>query len=721
MTQQVIQVGAEPNDGQGTPLRNSFIITNSNFTELYARAQTTPPTTLVGSLGDQAGWYAYDSSYFYYCFADYDGTSTIWAQISQIGNVTVTTIADGTSNVKVADINGNVTTGINGFGNVVTVATTGQYVRGVVSALGNVTGSYILGNGSQLTGLNPLYNNSNVTQLMATFGSNNISTTGNISAGNINSDAVYSTDTISATGNIITDSYFVGTFVGNVVATLTNIPGPGGAVVYNDGSGNAAATAGLIFDVTGPNTLTVQGTIIGNSNISATGTVSASGNITAGSNVVGANFNTGGVLSATGNVRGGNINTAGLVTATGNITGGNLTTAGQVSATANVTGGNLRATLDINAGGNVSATSHNGTTVSVTGNITAGGNTAVTGNVTGGNILTAGIMSSTGNATHGNISTSGVMSAAGNVTGGNILTGGLISATGNITGGNVTLSDTGSLHIGNLVITDATIDSTEHQITIGSTGNVGNIIIAGNLQVLGNTTTINSNTVTTNDLNINMANNAVNSAAANGGGIGVGPAGSEYITWTYSSTANTWNTAGGISATGNITGGNLSVGTGTITVGNIVNSNGNGVGNIGSSTKYFNTVFAKATSAQYADLAENYVADTEYTPGTVVIFGGDKEITISTDVADERVAGAISTNPAHLMNAAMPGSPVALRGRVPVNVVGPVTKGDSLVTSSTAGHAQSVGRSRLYGQAVFAKALETNLEDGKKVIIAVII
>ena len=64
MTQQVIQVGAQPNDGEGTPLRNSFIISNENFTELYARAQTTPPTTLVGQTGDLAGWYAYDSNYF---------------------------------------------------------------------------------------------------------------------------------------------------------------------------------------------------------------------------------------------------------------------------------------------------------------------------------------------------------------------------------------------------------------------------------------------------------------------------------------------------------------------------------------------------------------------------------------------------------------------------------------------------------------------------------
>jgi hypothetical protein len=730
MTQQVIQVGAEPNDGQGTPLRNSFIITNSNFTELYARAQTTPPTTLVGNIGDQAGWYAYDNTYFYYCFKNYDGANIVWGKLEQGGNISATQLINGNSNVKITDINGNVTTGINGFGNVVTVATTGQYVRGVVSAIGNVTGSYILGNGSQLTGLNPLYNNSNVTQLLATFGSNNISTTGNISSGNVNSSAVYSTGNISATGNITTDSFFVGTFVGNVVATLTNIPGPGGAVVYNDGLGNAAATAGLIFNVSGPNTLTVQGTIFTNGNVSAAGNVisgnaSVSGQASVGGNVTGGNFNTAGVLSATGNVRGGNVNTVGLVTATGNVTGGNLVTSGVVTAAGNVTGNYLRATLDINAGGNVSATAHTGTSVSVTGNVT-GGNITTGGNVTGSNILTAGVMSSTGNATHGNILTGGIVSATGNITGGNIRTSGSISATGNITGGNVVLSDIGSLRIGNLFITDATIDSTEHNITIGSSGNVGNIIIAGNLQVLGNTTTINSNTVSTNDLTFNLANNAINSAAANGGGIEVGPVGTPFITWLYNNTANTWTTAGGISATGNLTAGNIAT-AGVITVnsGNavtgIVNGAGNGIGNIGSSTTYFNTVFAKATSAQYADLAENYVADTEYTPGTVVVFGGDNEITISTDVADERVAGAISTNPAHLMNAAMPGLPVALRGRVPVNVIGPVVKGDSLVTSSTAGHAQSVGRSRLYGQAVFAKSLETNLEDGKKVIIAVII
>jgi hypothetical protein len=179
--------------------------------------------------------------------------------------------------------------------------------------------------------------------------------------------------------------------------------------------------------------------------------------------------------------------------------------------------------------------------------------------------------------------------------------------------------------------------------------------------------------------------------------------------------------SGVISGSGNITGGNVSVGIGTITVGNIVNGNGNGIGNIGTSSTYFNTVFAQATSAQYADLAENYVADADYAPGTVVVFGGEAEITISKDAADERVAGVISTQPAHLMNAGQPGLPVALRGRVPVRVIGPVFKGDSLVTSSTSGHAQSVGRDRSYAQAVFAKSVETNTSPGEKIITAVIL
>jgi hypothetical protein len=103
---------------------------------------------------------------------------------------------------------------------------------------------------------------------------------------------------------------------------------------------------------------------------------------------------------------------------------------------------------------------------------------------------------------------------------------------------------------------------------------------------------------------------------------------------------------------------------------------------IGSSGKKYNTIYAKATSAQYADLAEIYESDSEYEVGTVVIFGGEKEITVSSMGADPRVAGVISENPAYLMNNDATGQAVALQGKVPCKVVGQISKGDMLVTHS---------------------------------------
>src|SRR5210317_22837 len=101
---------------------------------------------------------------------------------------------------------------------------------------------------------------------------------------------------------------------------------------------------------------------------------------------------------------------------------------------------------------------------------------------------------------------------------------------------------------------------------------------------------------------------------------------------------------------------------------------------IGTSGKKYNTVYAMATSAQYADLAEIYESDAEYEVGTVVIFGGEKEITVSSMGADPRVAGVISENPAYLMNNEATGQAVALQGKVPCKVVGVINKGDMLVT-----------------------------------------
>ena len=91
-----------------------------------------------------------------------------------------------------------------------------------------------------------------------------------------------------------------------------------------------------------------------------------------------------------------------------------------------------------------------------------------------------------------------------------------------------------------------------------------------------------------------------------------------------------------------------------------------------------------ASAAKYADLAENYVADAAYEPGTVLEFGGDQEVTLNTQALTHRVAGVVSTNPAYLMNsecAAEHVAAIALQGRVPCRVTGTVRKGDLLVAA----------------------------------------
>ena len=117
----------------------------------------------------------------------------------------------------------------------------------------------------------------------------------------------------------------------------------------------------------------------------------------------------------------------------------------------------------------------------------------------------------------------------------------------------------------------------------------------------------------------------------------------------------------------------------------IVNGAGNAVGNIGSSSSYFNTVFAQATTALYADVAERFASDEIYEPGTVVELGGSAEITRVRHDASDSVFGVISTRPAFTMNGGAGDNdthpPVAMTGRVPVKVIGVVNKGDRLISA----------------------------------------
>jgi hypothetical protein len=117
----------------------------------------------------------------------------------------------------------------------------------------------------------------------------------------------------------------------------------------------------------------------------------------------------------------------------------------------------------------------------------------------------------------------------------------------------------------------------------------------------------------------------------------------------------------------------------------IVNGAGNAVGNIGSSSSYFNKVFAQSTTALYADVAERFASDEIYEPGTVVELGGSAEITRVRHDASDTVFGVISTRPAFTMNGGAGDDdthpPVAMTGRVPVKVTGIVNKGDRLISA----------------------------------------
>jgi len=138
-------------------------------------------------------------------------------------------------------------------------------------------------------------------------------------------------------------------------------------------------------------------------------------------------------------------------------------------------------------------------------------------------------------------------------------------------------------------------------------------------------------------------------------------------------------------------------------------------------TVYGVTFDGTALTAKYADLAENYLGDADYEPGTVLVFGGEAEVTLTKVKGDRKVAGVVTTNPATLMNSALEGEHVvglALQGRVPCKVIGTVMKGDMLVTSAIPGYA-IVNNDPKIGT-VIGKAVGNKLGDDKGVVEVVV-
>jgi hypothetical protein len=313
------------------------------------------------------------------------------------------------------------------------------------------------------------------------------------------------------------------------------------------------------------------------------------------------------------------------------------------------------------------------------------------------------------------------VSAAGNITSGNLLTGGLISATGQVTGSQFNGSGAGLT-----AIPAANVTGTLSVNTTGSAASLTTARAINGTNFNGTAAITTANWGTARNITIGANTKSVNGSTAYTwtlAEIGVPQ-------WTAATTAPASPTPGSwwYNTTNNAI--YLYVDTGTsnvwidqsnptvfetVTTGAILNSNANGVGNIGTDSGRFNTVFARASSASYADLAEIYSTDANYDPGTVVVFGGKYEVTMSTKECDTRVAGVVSTRPAYVMNADADGVTVALTGRVPCRVQGPVNKGDVLITSSVPGVAKKIDAQWAPG-CVIGKSLDDIDDDSVQTI-----
>jgi hypothetical protein len=174
-----------------------------------------------------------------------------------------------------------------------------------------------------------------------------------------------------------------------------------------------------------------------------------------------------------------------------------------------------------------------------------------------------------------------------------------------------------------------------------------------------------------------------------------------------------WSVTGSLSISG---AGNLTMGTGTLNIASgTLQSRTLTTGasaTTGTVTGNWSLTSGSRFEATYADLAEYYEGDKLYEVGTVLIFGGDKEVTLATKANDHRVAGVVSNTAAYTMNSGCPGEKVcvALQGRVACRVVGKVEKGDLIVTSNIGGVAVAA-KGNVQPGTIIGKALENYNSD----------
>jgi phage tail protein X len=316
------------------------------------------------------------------------------------------------------------------------------------------------------------------------------------------------------------------------------------------------------------------------------------------------------------------------------------------------------------------------------------GAVAIPGNVTSinatlGNLVTsnyfAGVLTTAAQPNITSVGTLTSLTVTGNTTSGNLNTAGTVTASrlvSNIATGTAPFTVTSTTQVANLNVATAglaTFATTANAVAGANvSGQVGNALVAGTVYTNAqpNITSVGTLTTVTVSGNANVGNILTdNYYYANGTPISfAGTYGNSNVSSFLAAYGS--NT---ISTTGNITAGNIIT---TVLTAGANTTAGNITGN-------WTLTAGSRLEATYADLAEYYEADKHYEPGTVLAFGGDKEVTIA-DSGTTKVAGIVSTNPAYVMNSSCPGEhtvALALQGRVPCQVRGSIKKGDMLMSA----------------------------------------
>lgn len=515
-----------------------------------------------------------------------------------------------------------------------------------------------------------------------------------------------------------------------------------GGGVYVDGSPVATSAASF-----------TGGNVAGQSNFQATtsstssttGAVVITGGLGVGGKINSANdINSTGILTVTNSTDSSSTGTGGIVTSGGLGVARNAYIGAALNVTGAISGAGLTASGASAFTNATASTGYSSGAVLVTGGVGIAGNLNVngatsnfykdvyiTGNLTAGNIIsTTSTLSSTGafiylqNGISGDNSSDVGLEINYYLPGQGAKKGflGWERTSGNLkyysidaaAGGGVYSGTAGSAAFGSYyaVNTTPSTSTTSGALQVaGGAGVVGNLYVGTNAVVTGNATVGNITTggkVTGVTVTGVTGNITTFSSLYPSFGTTTPLAN---LTYNLGSTSNYWNTAyiNSVNAVG------ITVNSGHILPG------ANIVSNIGSSTSQFSNVHAitfrgTSVTAQYADLAEKYLPDADYTVGTVVCVGGAAEITACT--FGRRAIGAVSGNPAYKMNSDLEGGVyVALKGRVPVQVIGVVRKGDNLIAASNGCASTTV----YHSSEVFAIALASSDDTGIKLIEAIIL